>query len=294
MSREEHDKKNKRVGMIISAITHVAVLLLFIFLVAWRAPNPPLPEFGIELNFGTSDAGSGEDQPEPFTPPADTESEEDAPETPVEEVEDIPEEVVEETSQETPVPVEETQETTEVQEEVIPVTEQPTEDPVKQPETKEVKETPKEKVVEEKPKELPKVLYPGKTDGTANEAKNANQGDKTDAVGDQGDKEGNVDARSLYGKAGGGGGAALEMVGWMWDREPDPKETTSQDGKIVFEVTIDDRGQVISSRAVSYTVSISLMKTYQAEVDRLTFSKTSSGPAPATTKGVITFIIKTK
>jgi protein TonB len=55
MSRQEKDKKNKRTGIIISAAAHFAVILLFIFLVAWRAPNPPLPEFGIELNFGTSD-----------------------------------------------------------------------------------------------------------------------------------------------------------------------------------------------------------------------------------------------
>jgi hypothetical protein len=125
-------------------------------------------------------------------------------------------------------------------------------------------------------------------------------GEKIKAVGDQGDKEpkvlypGTADARALYGKQGGGGGSMLEMAGWMWDDVPDSKETTSQSGKIVFEVLIDDRGNVTSAKATSYTVSASLVEIYQAEVERLTFSKTSSGTAPPSSKGKITFIIKAK
>ena len=120
----------------------------------------------------------------------------------------------------------------------------------------------------------PKVLYPGKRDG---------------AKGNQGD----VDARALYGVQG-GGGSMLEMAGWMWDSEPDPKETTSQSGKIVFEVLIDDRGTVTSVKAISYTVSARLVRIYQAEVEQLKFSRTTSGAAPPSSKGKITFVIKAK
>jgi protein TonB len=255
MSREEKDRKNQRLGMIVSAAAHIAVLILFIFLVAWRAPNPPHPEIGIELNFGTSNEGTGDVQPDPFTPAADTEAEEDAPESEEEVVEDIPEEVTEETLEEVTTPVQETTNETTETETVTPVTEQPTEAPVKEPEVVEEKKEEVKEEVKEEPKELPKVLYPGTKDGTADEAKKSNQGDKTEAVGDQGDKEGSVDERALYGKPGGGdGGAALEMTGWMWDKPPDPEESTPQDGKIVFEVTIDDRGEVVTARAVTYTV----------------------------------------
>jgi protein TonB len=301
MSRQEKDKKNKRTGIIISAAAHFAVILLFIFLVAWRAPNPPLPEFGIELNFGTSDQGTGDVQPE--TTPAVAEAEEDAmPDTPEEVAEEIIEETIETPVEETIENVEERTEVTDaVEEEIIPVTEQETEVPVTEPEKKPAVVTPK--VVEEKKEDPkpPKVLYPGKKDGaagTAGDAKdpaNANQGDKANTEGDQGDKEGNVDARSLLGKPGGGaGGSTLEMAGWMWDKAPDPKETTSQSGKIVFKVIIDDRGNVTSVTAASYTVSASLVRIYQAEVERLTFSKTSSGTAPPSSNGKITFIIKAK
>jgi periplasmic protein TonB len=291
MSREEKDKKNRQAGIYFSVGSHIAVIILFIFLVAWRAPDPPLPEFGIELNFGTSDQGTGEVQPE--TPAVEAESEEEAmPDAPPEEV---TEEVVEETV-ETPVEevTEQVEEVAEAVEEIVPVTEQETETPVKEPKKKPVVEEKKE---EPKP---PKVLYPGKkegaagTTGNANNPAKANQGDKSNAQGDQGDVDGNVDARSLYGKSGGGGGGALEMAGWMWDAPPDPKETTSESGKIVFEVLIDERGDVTSAKTISYTVSASLVRIYQAEVEQLTFSKTSSGPAPPSSKGKITFIIKAK
>jgi protein TonB len=293
MSRDEKDKKNKQAGAFISAGIHVALILLFVFLVAWRAPNPPLPEFGIELNFGTSDQGTGDIQPE--TAPADAETEEEAlPDAP----EEVVEESVEETEVETPTdPVEAV--STDVKEEIIPVTEQETEAPVKDPEV--IPEEVKPKVEEKKEEPTPpKVLYPGKKDGAAGttgestDPATANQGDKTNATGDQGDEEGNVDARALYGNAGGGGGSSLEMTGWKWDASPDPKENTSESGKIVFEVIIDDRGEITSAKPISYTVSASLMRIYQAEVEKLTFSKIASGPAPPSSKGKITFIIKAK
>jgi len=296
MSQEEKDKKNKRAGILFSVGIHIAIILLFIFLIAWRAPNPPLPEFGIELNFGTSDAGTGEVQPE--TTPAEAESDDEA-------QPDSPEQVEEENLED--VPVEDTQEVEEatepieetIPEEITPVTDVPTEDPLKETEKTPVEEKPEVIEKKEEPK-APKVLYPGKKDGAAgttedaNNPANANQGDKTDDLGDQGAEDGNVDARALYGKSGGGGGAALEMTGWMWDSTPDPKENTDQSGKIVFEVIIDDRGEVTSAKPIIYTVSASLVRIYQAEVERLSFSKTSSGPVPSSTKGKITFIIKAK
>src|SRR5688572_5073360 len=61
---EEKETKRKRIAFVTSAGIHGIILLLFLFSMAWRAPNPPLPEFGIELNFGDSDVGSGDIQPE--------------------------------------------------------------------------------------------------------------------------------------------------------------------------------------------------------------------------------------
>jgi protein TonB len=47
---EQQEKKNKTIAMITSVGIHGLLLLAFMLMMAWRAPNPPLPEYGIELN----------------------------------------------------------------------------------------------------------------------------------------------------------------------------------------------------------------------------------------------------
>ena len=293
--------------MIISTAAHIAVLVLFIFLVAWRAPNPPHPEIGIELNFGTSDAGSGDQQPEPFTPPTETESEEDAPETPEEVIEEVPEEPVEEVVEDlTPVEetVEEVVETTETEEAVQPVTEQPTETPVKEPEVKEekkeeVKEEKKEEVKEEK-KEVDKqpetdirATYPGT--GKNNPTK-SNEGDDADKLGDKGKEAGDIVSKAYDGSQGGGAdgdGEGLNMPGWIMDREPRPQHGPVQNGgKIVFDFKVDDKGNVYGVIVDEFTVSRELVEVYKRELENITLSKTSPGAAPPESKGRITFIIR--
>ena len=92
------EKKNQRTALIVSSVFHVGLLILFFFLIAWKRPDPPLPEYGIELNFGLDDTGSGEtSQPEP------TKVIEEEP------IEEVPEEQPVEQVTETP-PVEEVQE----------------------------------------------------------------------------------------------------------------------------------------------------------------------------------------
>ena len=230
MSEAQKEKKNKRIGAIISVGSHVAVLLLFLFMVAWRAPDPPLPEYGIELNFGLDDAGSGEVQPEPETTPAETESQEEA--EPDGKEEPIEEEVVEQQEIETPV------------EEVTPIhSEHESPDVVEEKPEKKVEEPveKKEEEVKEEAPKLPPVLYPnnktgsGGKDGDAKDAQNANQGDKTGAVGDQGDKDGSENL--------GNGGIGLNTEGWVASSDIRP-DVPPVSGKIVLRVTIDEKGEV--------------------------------------------------
>ena len=56
-------KKNMQAGTITLVI--LAVVFLFLFLVGWTTPSvlQPVPEEGIEVNLGNSDAGLGNDQP---------------------------------------------------------------------------------------------------------------------------------------------------------------------------------------------------------------------------------------
>ncbi len=276
----------------VSAAVHVLIILLFFLINAWTAPDPPLPEYGIELNFGLEDAGSGYEQP--VTQPS----------PPVEEDQGEPEdqEVVEqeEVVEDQPVtePVENTsvEELPDSQQEDSPVETKPTEKSV--PDTPVEKEvvkepTPVTKPVEEKPKEEPKVeekkvdtnaLYPG----------SSSQGNKENTAGDAGSKEGKIDARAMYGKQGGGGGGpSLDLAGWQWDREPKPNDTSKENGRIVFEIKVDDNGEVVGVRTLEKTVSPAVEQLYRREVEKLTFSPTSGNtiPAPIST-GKITFIIR--
>ena len=90
MTKEE-EKKNQRIGLITSIGVHLAVLVLFLLMMAWRAPNPPFPEYGIELNFGMEDQGYGEVQPE--TPASESEATEQSAEEKVDDAAQPQEEV---------------------------------------------------------------------------------------------------------------------------------------------------------------------------------------------------------
>lgn len=293
MTEEQNDKKNRRTAAIASVTLHALLLVAFLFMLAWKEPDPPLPEYGIELNFGLDNVGSGEEQPE--VEANDSQSQEEAAEN------ELPEETVESTDDT------QTEEVNEVAEPVVEettVNEQASPDVVAKEvvkeEVKPVKETPKEvKKETTKPVEKTEVTKPedgakGK-DGEATEQKAANQGDNTNKVGDKGNEEGTLDSRALYGQPGGGGGSALQLTGWIWDFEPRPKDTSSENGRIVFEIKIDDQGEILSVRTIERSVSPAVEKIYRDEVEKLTFSKTSDNSivAPVST-GKITFVIKSK
>lgn len=283
------EDKNRKIGMAVSIGVHAVLALIFIFIMAWREPNPPHPEYGIVLNFGMDQAASGDVQPEEA--PAEevdteeeTQSEEVATEEPVEESEEAVEEPVEEVVEETAVTEQESPVTVPEKKEQKKV-EKPTEEK-KEPAKKPIKSTSEEKKQEEKKVE---VTYPSKESTST-----PSQGDKS-GTGDQGDPEGELDERALYGKSGGGGGSSLNMEGWNWDWIPKPKESSNETGRLVFEVKVNADGEVISVRTLERSVSPAVEKVYRAEVEKLTFSRKSSfGSPPPMSTGTITFVIKSK
>lgn len=294
MSQQE-EKKNKRTAAIVSAVIHSLLLLVFLFVMAWREPDPPLPEYGIELNFGLADVGSGEVQPE-IEANESTLEEEAAPEEQSVQEAETEEEVVEEVETSVEPIVEES--STNVQESpdvVAKEVEKVIEEPVVKEEEKEVVK--KEVVKKEEKKEeviKPKDGADGK-DGDSKAKQQANQGDNTNEVGDKGDEKGTLDSRALYGKPGGGDGSALDMTGWIWDFKPRPNDKSTENGRIVFEIKIDDQGEILSVKTLERSVSPAVEKIYRSEVEKLTFSKTSDNSlvAPVST-GKITFVIKSK
>lgn len=274
------EKKNRNIGLITSAGIHLGLLVLFLFLLAWRAPNPPLPEFGIELNFGVDDQGSGEVQPE--TPPTseqtDQEQQEEVASSVPEEVQEQPQEQVIESKQESVVPV-------------------------KEEKPKEVVQKP---VVEEKPKEEAKKDAPKKEEtkpAASTESKKTtdsqqSQGDDTNKAGDKGNPEGTLDAKALYGKPGGGGGGdglSLQMAGWAWDDQPKiPNLPDNEDGRIVLEIECDENGEILTITTIERGLSPQAEKLLKDEIRKRSLIRTSGGQTPERSKGRVVFILKTK
>ncbi len=275
---DSRERKNKTVALFTSLGIHLAVLLSFLFMMAWRAPNPPLPEYGIELNFGLDDQGAGDIQPET---PASSE------EVPAEEP------PTDETSTE---PVEEKEEES-----------KPVEEIVEQPVSKEespvvVKETKKEIVVkpvkEDAKKEDKKEVKVADTKPSEDKGnpKLANQGDDKNKVGDKGSEEGSLDAKALYGKqGGGGGGVGLDLAGWNWDEIPKPNIPNNElNGKIIFEIKVDENGEIISYKVLEKTLSIEAEKACKEAIEKLTFSKKSGAAVPDVSTGKISFVVRTQ
>ncbi|MBL7857624.1 MAG: hypothetical protein JNM57_08035 [Cyclobacteriaceae bacterium] len=294
----QQEKKNQRTAFVISIGVHAAIFLLLLFIVAWRAPNPPLPEYGIVLNFGSDTQGSGDVQPET---PVGTET---------------PQESASQSNPQESVPTETKEVVTSNPAESKPAEQQVTstvESPVsvkevKKEETKPVekKEKPAEKPVESKPKEEPKKEDPqavynpnaSKTTDTktagAKEGKPGSEGDDKDKTGDKGDPKG--DPQGAYtGKQGGGdGGTGLDLNGWNWDFIPKPNVPDNETGRIVFEIEVDENGDLIKYRKESGSVSAAAERACIAAIEKLTFTKKDGAKVPPVSKGKITFVIRAK
>ncbi|QNF35063.1 hypothetical protein HUW51_20945 [Adhaeribacter swui] len=291
----EEEENYKKYGLLVTLLFHAGLLTLFFFIIL-REPQPPLSGGdGIVLNYGVDAEGYGDVQ---TTAPAnESENKEDsrpAPSRPAQvaqpevKPEPVKQPVVEEklltTHEESPVNVK----------------------VIEKPQPK-VVEQPKEEI---KVEEKPKALYPGKsaanngagngTAGSSNNATGNNNGDRPGKVGDQGDPNGSLNSKALYGKpgtgSGGSGSGSLNMPGWGYDREPRPNDTSNETGELVFRITINEEGEVESVRRLSGNVSQELEKLYRDEIYRTTFSRTTpkTNSASVGATGTIRFIIRAK
>ncbi|MGR3809525.1 hypothetical protein [Jiulongibacter sp. NS-SX5] len=133
------------------------------------------------------------------------------------------------------------------------------------------------------------------TTGTRDGIGGNNNGDGAPgAVGDQGDPRGTPDGKSLYGNPGSGGsGSSISgLSGWRKKALSIPKDASSETGRIVFNVTVDDRGDVISIQVRSTTVSPSVTNYYKTYIQRRLGSfLTPQGNPPAKSSGTITINI---
>ncbi|MBY0424522.1 MAG: hypothetical protein K2Q22_02705 [Cytophagales bacterium] len=288
---ERSDSKNRNIGLATSVGIHGLLLLLFFFLLAYTPPNPPLPSYGVELNFGLDDQGSGDIQ---NTGPTGNEPQ------PNEQVQTGPQEqsTPQENTASSPAESGNDNQLSDPNAETVVNAEEPKSEPKKSiPENKTpaVNESEKQPT---KPSELnSKALFNKSNSG------NNNNGDDNGKVGDKGNPEGSLNAKAFYGNpgtgnggpGGSGGGSSLELSGWTWDFKPKPKDESNENGRIVFEIKVNQDGEIESIKTLEKTVTPAVEKVYRAEVERLTFSKiNNSTEAPPLSTGKITFIIRSR
>lgn len=282
---EQQEKKNRRIAMITSIGIHGILLLVFMLMMAWRAPNPPLPEYGIELNFGLDNQGGGDIQPEtpPGEPQAEDQSQQDDTTEPVQE-EVVKEEPVEQIVSKVESPVVIKEEVRETQKEVV-----------KEKPVEKTKELPKEEV-----KKQDKEVKVAEEKGTESKKgdNTTSQGDDAGKVGDKGSPEGKLDAKALYGQQGGGGGGdgfGLSMSGWAWADDPKvPDLPDNEDGRIEFEIECDENGDIIGIKTIQRGLSPRAEQLLKEEIRKNSLIRTSGGKAPERSKGRVVFILKTK
>ena len=238
---------NEKKAAILTFLTVFILFLWLFFHTAFTYQDPP-EEYGMEVNFGTTDFGRGDDQPleniksdpvedvvseEPLEVPL-----EEAVTEPIEEVvEELVEDVItEETIEEVPV--------------ITPVKEEPKETPKEAP-----KDTPKQE-----PKEIPKeVVEPPKPDQKTQDALSSvlnappadgstsgSEGDD-DKPGDKGNDNGDPNAPDYYTNPGNGSGGNYDLIGRLVLKRPEPIYSCDKEGRVVVTIRVDRNGKVVKA-----------------------------------------------
>ena len=287
------DQDNKVKSAFIAIAIHALLLLCFLIIQVWEEPDPPIPEYGVELSFGSlsSVSKAASAKPSPQQAPAELEYEVGNSSSQSEESPEV-EEVVESNIDPQVDEVESEQETSNQV-----VDEEPTEQNIEEEEIAVENEAPAPEVVsknqERKPEEQKEV-----EEESSDEKENINPPNKSES------KQA-LNDRAILRKGGGsvganGGssaaeGAKLELSGWVWDQKPRPNDDSSENGRIVFEIKVDDTGFITAVKTLESTVTPSVERIYYNEVLSLTFSPTTdnSSLAPIST-GKVTFIIRSR
>ena len=250
--KTKHEKKSATLTAIIAVI-----ILLLIFTFGLTYFDPP-KEYGIAVNFGTSDFGSGNVQPKEALKPASQE-------------ESIKEEVVEEKAVEEPV--EPSSASSEAAEDVITQNNEEAiaikkREEAKRKEDAKLEEARKEEIkkqeeidrkaeIERKRVEKEKQEKAAKRENVnamissfGNDEGKANGGEGVDnKPGDKGQVTGDPNASGYYGTGGGGSGGNYRLGNRKALSKPKPAYDCNEEGKVYVSISVDKTGKVFAAQA---------------------------------------------
>lgn len=288
------ENTNRPLALILTFGTH-AILVLFFLYFYIVTPNPPYPEgggSGLGVNFGTSEDGSGEEQPEQMLPMN------------LEEPVHNEKVVHKTTSKEEDVETQNTEETASIK-------------------TTDIKDIKKEETTEtkvEKKKEVDKkTLFKG-----SKNTDSKSEGE-THGAGDQGKKEGNPKSKYHWGSGNGEGngdgkgdgkgngdgngegdgkdkkkgdkigkekGVSFTLKGRNAKDLPKPDYKDDDEGKVVIDVIVDRDGNVTKATEGKGTTTSSIVLKNAAKRAALNAKFSKNPDAAEFQKGTITYIFK--
>ena len=266
------DTTHKRKSALITSVIAVLILLLmFVFGLTYL--DPP-EEFGIAVNFGTTDYGSGNQQPtEALKPAAQSEPETENTEQPTEDVaEEVAEEVQEEAIEPSAAPEETSEEViTQANEEAIAIKKKEEAKKREEAEAKaeakrqaeakrkaeaerqaeierkrvaEAKRIAEEKAAQEAKRKSIDAMIGGISD--SNGKADGGEGDDNQA-GDKGKVTGDPNASGYYGIGGDGSGGNYRLGNRNALNKPKPEYDCNEEGKVVVSISVDQSGRVIAA-----------------------------------------------
>lgn len=256
MEETKSNDKDRKKGLITSLTVHTVLLILALIpLMDYQVPPPGQP--GVLVSFGAPDMGSGDDRP-------DTQQEEEVDPEPPSEDEKVDEEVVDEPEVEetkpeaTPPPQPETAKeiVTKDEPDLVAIQKKKQEEDARKREEeaerqKRVEEAKKKAEAEAEAKkkaeeEAQKKAEYEKAKKQFGDSFGGGKG-KTDKPGNQGDPNGDPDAKKLEGISTGSGmvGGGLGDRGVLF--EPKISDNSQKTGTVVVRVCVDRNGEVISA-----------------------------------------------
>jgi outer membrane biosynthesis protein TonB len=242
------DTTYKRKSAVITAVI-LALFIFGIFNYGMHYLDPP-EEYGLAINFGTSEVGSGEpvEDTKKISAPKEVEEQKVVEEEVVEEVKETPKEIVKED-----LITEETTKEVPIVEKVKEVKKEPVKKIVE--EKKEVKKVVKEAVKKEIPKEKPKPKPSKATQDALNNLLNGNASDgKPQGEGDdnkpgvKGKEDGDPSSSKYYGNTGSGSGGDYNLAGRKALSKPKVQPDCQEEGTVVVQIQVDTNGKVVSAK----------------------------------------------
>ncbi len=284
--------------------TVIAVLIVFLIFNFGMTYFDPPKEYGIAVNFGTNDFGSGNVQPKEALKPAKQEIVEE------EQVEEQPEEVMEEQVEEsTPVQNDAAEDViTQNNEDAIAIKKKEEANKKKEADriTEEKNRIEKERIAEverkkqeekkkaekeRKAKEAKRKNSDAFIDSFSNGDGNAEGGEGDDnKAGDKGKTTGDPNASGYYGNSGGGGGGNYRLGNRRALSKPKPTYDGKEEGKVYVKIWVDKNGDVTDAEAgVKGTTSsdLSLLRWAKEAALRTKFNPDSKAPVKQT--GIIIY-----